>query len=92
MNKDVAEIIDLVGRMNGGMRCPGHTKPGEVCNMCYRPPKEKRKEVDKACASCGFFEGDVVTDDGDHVEGAGCCCPYECKDYSQWVKKISRWD
>lgn len=37
----VAEVAHLVGSMNGSMKCPGHTKLGEVCNMCAG---EKRKE------------------------------------------------
>ena len=31
------------------------------------------------CKGCIFWEDDYVNDDGDKVEGWGCCNPYKCK-------------
>lgn len=30
------------------------------------------------CTNCHFYEDDRVNDDGDWVEGVGCCYPYKC--------------
>jgi len=30
------------------------------------------------CQDCGFYEKDYTNDDGDWVEGWGCCCPVKC--------------
>lgn len=37
--------------------------------MAERPEK---------CIGCNFFEDDYVNDDGDRVEGWGCCNPGVC--------------
>lgn len=38
----------------------------------------EKKVRPKKCIGCGFYEKDKVSDDGDHVEGWGCCCPTKC--------------
>lgn len=39
---------------------------------------EEIKIRPEKCKECGFYEEDHANDDGDWVEGWGCCCPVKC--------------
>lgn len=50
-----------------------------------RYDKNYLKSFGMRCKNCNFYESDYVNDNGDWVDGHGCCCPVKCP-YGKAIK------
>lgn len=49
-----------------------------IAQMAFAHGNRIKAQRPQKCIGCNFYEDDKVSDDGDWVEGWGCCCPIEC--------------